>query len=428
MSVTTTPSAGGSSVMRSGVLLVGAILNGAFAIAAMWLAGRTLGLVPFEALAQLWTIWGLVAVGVTFAFQQWEVSRNLGLPTSRRLRVPSDVRLGLLVACIVVLVPTAVFRVPVFGSSSWVWPLAAATLPVGTAVTGMAYATLARAGRLRGLAVVMAAENGARLLVTGALVSLGAPPVAFAVTIPAGFLVSLLPLVVTQASRRSAAKATSIEVGHLPALAMIGSSTNLLVFGGPLLLGAAGGQAALVSALFLVLIIPRVPLLLVNALVPAVIVASTASVTAGNAARVRRWVVLLSASGGGLVVLLGPLAYTAADPIAATLFQVGGRFEPSTYGLLAVAVVLVLTATVTNPLLIALGHLKAVATTWAVVVISGATLTATGTLADPVLLATWMSFCAAAVVASHILLALLAQPIPRTAFSLDTEEEGSGPS
>lgn len=421
-------SAGGPSVRRSWVLLTGAVLGGTFAAAAMWLAGRALGLVAFEALAQLWTLWGLVAVGVTFAFQQWEISRNLGLAASRRLRVPPDVRLGLLVAGIVVLVPAAVFRVPVFGSVSWTWPLAAASLPVGTAVTGMAYATFARAGRLRGLALLIAAENGVRLLVTGVLASFGAPTVVFAVTVPAGFLVSLLPLVVTPTARPSAPQVTGVAVRHLPALAMIGSATNLLVFGGPLLLGAAGGQAAVVSSLFLVLIIPRVPMVLVNALVPAIIVAGAASVGAGDAARVRRWVVLLSASGGGLAVLVGPLAYAVADPIAEALFQAGGQFEPAAYGLLAVAVVLVLTATVTNPLLIALNRLKAVATAWAMVVISGAALTAFGTLAEPVLLATWMSICAAAVVAAHLAVALTTRPIPRTSRAPYTEEEVPGPS
>ena len=396
--------------MSSGVLLTGAVFNGSFAAAAMWLAGRALGLVAFEALAQLWTLWGLVAIGVAFAFQQWEVLRSIGLAASQRLRVPLAIGAGLLGAGLLVLVLTAVFRVRIFGSVSWAWPLAAASLPVGTAITGMAYATFARAGRLRALALVMAAENGARLLATGVLAAIGAPSVAFALTVPAGFLVSLLPLLVTPVARKPASEIEAGSARQLPALAMIGSATNFLVFGGPLLLGAAGGQAAVVSTLFLVLIIPRVPLLLVNALVPALIVAGTRLVVAGDVTRVRRWVLLLGGAGCGLAMLGGPLAYIVADPIAATLFQAGGELEPVAYGLLGVAVALLLTATLTNPLLIAMGRINAVAMAWGMVVVSGAALMAFGVIAEPVSLTVWMSACAVGVVAVHLAVALATGP------------------
>lgn len=402
MTAATSGSAGGAHVRRSSILLVGAALNGAFASLAMWIAGRALGLEPFEALAQLWTIWGLTATGLAFAFQQWEVARNVGIGPGHRRPVPGGVKVALVATAVVVLALAVVLRVRIFGSGSWVWPLAAATLPIGTAITGMGYATIARTGRLSRLATVMAMENGVRLLLTGILVLGGASAMTFALTIPIGFLVSLFPVLTTEVVQEASHDGRGVSASQLPELAFIGFAKTFLVFGGPLLLGAAGGQAAVVSTLFLVLIIPRVPFLLVNALVPTVIVHANEAVVGGRPDRVRRWVMLLAAVGAGSSLLGGGLGYLAADPVAAALFAAGGQLSRLAYGLLGAAVGFALVASLTNPLLIALSRTRVVTASWGLVVLSGGLLTFTGAIADPVSLTAWMLVCAAAVVSIHL--------------------------
>jgi hypothetical protein len=404
---------GGAHVRRSIILLVGAALNGAFASLAMWMAGRALGLEPFEALAQLWTIWGLTATGLAFAFQQWEVARNVGIGPGYRRQVPNEVKVALIAIAVVVLAITVVLRVRIFGSGSWVWPLAAATLPIGTAITGMGYATVARTGRLSRLAAVMALENGVRLLLTGILVLAGAPALLFALTIPIGFLVSLIPVLTTAVVQGADDDRRAVSAAQLPELAFIGFAKTFLVFGGPLLLGAAGGEAAVVSTLFLVLIIPRVPFLLVNALVPTVIVHANEAVVGGRPDRVRRWVMLLAALGACSSLLGGGFGYLTLDPVAEVLFAAGGQLNRLVYGLLGAAVGFALVTSLTNPLLIALSRTRLVTVSWALVVLSGVLLTLAGTIADPVSLTAWMLVCAAAVLLIHLGAAITVNSSPR---------------
>lgn len=399
---------GGGVTRQRVVLLAGATLNGVFASLAMWLAGRSLGLEPFEALAQLWTLWGLTATGLAFAFQQWEVARSRDLPVGHRRPVPVAVGVGLVASAVVMSIVTIPIRGVVFGTDSLVWPLAAATLPIGTALTGMAYATLARRRTLYGLALVMASENAVRLLITGVLASVGATAPWYASAIPAGFLVVLLPLLhaVVVEGRGVEASGLSVTSGQLPGLAMVGFSKTFLVFGGPLLLGVAGGEAAVVSTLFLILIVPRVPFLLVNALVPSVTVQANEAVAGGRSSAVRRGVMLVGLLGAVLAGVAAVMGFLVGDPLARLFFDAGGQLDPLSYGILGGAVGFALAATLTNPLLIALGGTRQVTLSWAAVVLTGALLTLVGAIGDPRILVTWMLVCALGVVLAHVGIAL----------------------
>jgi hypothetical protein len=384
------------------ILLLGAVGNGTFAALAMFLAGRALGLTAFEPLAQLWTMWGLVATALVFAFQQWEVARQGSYTTERRLRMPHGLTgtLGLVTAG--TLLVTTVFRTDIFTSASLAWPLAAATLPFGTSLTGRSYALLAARQRFRSLAALSAGENGLRLLATVGLAAVDAPPVAFAVTVPIGFLVSILPLLLLRPSREATAAGTLRRGSlHIPLFATTGFSTNFLIFGGPLILGIAGGPPEVVSALFLALVPVRVPFLLVNSLLPAIAVATAALAGSGRLDLLRTWMRRGLALAAVLAVLGGAVGWWLGDLLVAVFLDGGGVVLPPTYATIFAAASICLVATATNVVAIALGRTRTVAATWLAVVASGFALAVIGTIASQIALGAWTLACALVVLVVH---------------------------
>jgi hypothetical protein len=384
------------------ILLLGAVFNGTFAALAMFLAGRALGLRTFEPLAQLWTMWGLVATALVFAFQQWEIARQGSYTTDRRLRMPRELTLVLALVTIGLLLLATAFRRDIFTSASLAWPIAAATLPFGTSFTGRSYALLAARHRFRWLAALSAGENGARLLATMVLVAVEAPPAMFAVTVPSGFLVSLVPLVVLRPSREVVSSgAIRRQSLHIPLFATMGFSTNFLIFGGPLILGAAGGAPEVVSALFLALVPVRVPFLLVNSLLPAIAVATAALAEAGRTEQLRSWMGRGLAIAAALAVLGSAVGWWLGDLLVAVLLDGGGVVEPFTYATIFAAAALCLLATGTNVVAISLGRTRTVAVTWLLVVASGILLAAVGTIASQFVLGVWTLVCALTVMVVH---------------------------
>ena len=397
------PARGASAVpdtsSRPRVLFVGAVGNGVFGAAAMWLAERQLGLDAFAPLAQLWTLWSLVATGLVFGMQQWEIGRHGGAADAPRSRVPRRVVALVVVAAAVLLAVTAALRTQLFGTGSWWWPLAAASLPLGTAGTGLAYGLLARRRRYGALASLMVAENGLRLAATVVLGLVGATAAPYALTVLVGFLVALVPL-----WRPSRADAPSGSLGaSVAALVGIGFATSFTVFGGPLLLGAAGGGAAVVSALFLVLIPVRVPFLLANSSLPGAMVAATERAVMGRADELRRTQGRLAAASAALAVVGALVGAAVVDPVAELVFGAGGVISPAAYGLIGAAAALCLGATFTNVVAIALDHVGATLAAWGGAAAVGVVLTATGVLASPMWLGGWMMCTGGAVVATHAL-------------------------
>ena len=161
-----------------------------------------------------------------------------------------------------------------FQSTSMVWPLAAATLPVGH----RAERHPSRAARRVTSAVsdspaVIAGENAIRLTITIGLILVDADAEWFAMALLAGFAVVLGPPVVgSYRSRNRGGRGCT-----LGAAAAAGFLAYAFMFGSPILLALAGGSAAQVSALFLVLTGVRMPFVVLQAVVPQLAVALAAA-------------------------------------------------------------------------------------------------------------------------------------------------------
>ncbi len=385
-----TPTAARSQAFPT-VLVAGAIANGAAAAGAMWLASAQLGLDGFAPLAQLWTIWGLVATGFVFGFQQWEIARNReGAPGSPARRIPSLVVLGIGVAAAVLGAAVWLWRIRLFGTGDWGWWAASASLPAGTALTGLSYAVLARRRQLGGLAALTAAENIVRLGTTAILVALDAGPHWFALSVPIGFLVAAGPAVTELRSDLEPGMSESaVGAGEVAAMASVGFATNLVFFGSPLVLGLSGGSSAEISALFLILIPLRVPFLLAQALLPAFAVHANDRVIQRRATDLGHLSRRLSGVAIVAAVVLGLAGVALGDSLASLVFGIGGELGDGVYGMYGAAMPVGLALFATNVILIATSRLRSLAIGWVIAVAATSMLVFFDALSTPVAVAVW---------------------------------------
>jgi hypothetical protein len=389
-----------TAVARRGpgdLLVLGAALTtGALGAVTLIIAQRHLDLQAFAPLAQLWTIWAVLAAGFTFSFQQWaavqEVDRRSLLPGGAGSRL----LVGLLLIGLAILVLTGVARETIFQSPSMVWPIAAALLPIGTAFNGVRRGQLARHRLRRHLAGVIAGENAIRLAVTLVLVGLDAEPEWFAVAVLAGFVVVIGPTRGTSAISEAPDRAGRATLG---AAATAGFLAHAFMFGSPILLALAGASASEVSALFLVLTGVRMPFIVLQAVVPQLAVSLAASPDRpASIARVRRTLVVFATVGASVGALGG---FLLGDLIIGTVFGIRGDVSAATYGLLAGSSVLAASALVATVVLVVERRTRRILIAWGLPAASAIVVTLTGTIDQGVALATWL-------LVAHASVALLA--------------------
>lgn len=385
-----------SSRLRRGLVPAAALCTGAAGALTLILTQHYLDLDEFAPVAQLWTIWAVLAAGLTFSFQQWaaiyDVDRATILPRHEHRRV----LFALVAVGALIFVVTYSTRERLFHSPALVWPIAAALLPTGTAYNGIRRGQLARRRHQVGLAAVIFGENAIRLLVSVALIAAAAPPSWFALAMLAGFLVVLGPTGSTPASVAADDGGTS-GLEALSASAAAGFLAYAFMFGSPILLTVAGATAAEVSALFLVLTGVRLPFVVLQAVVPQ-LAASLASAPdrPRSIQRVRTILAVIAVSGS---VIVGIGGYALGNLVIGTIFGIRGEIDPATYGLLAAASLLSACALVATVILVVEGRTRRIVVAWSLPALSAVVVTATGLVADPSALALWL-FLAQATVAT----------------------------
>jgi hypothetical protein len=361
---------------------------GAFTLIA---SERYLDLDAFAPLAQLWTIWAVLAAGLTFSFQQWAAVHS----ARRRDVLPGGAapHVGAILAAgsIVVLVVSFAARDALFHSSSWVWPVAAGILPMGTALNGIRRGQLARQRRLTGLAMIIAGENLIRLAVSATLIAVGADGQWFAIAMLAGFIVIVGP-----STSSAVPSAGTAGVAALSAAAAAGFLAYAFMFGSPLLLAAAGGTAAEVSALFLVLTGVRIPFVVLQAVVPQLAVwLDTADHQAAAIGTTRRRLVVVAGVGSGAAAAVG---YFLGDLIIGSVFGIRGEVGAIAYSLLSAASVLAACALISTVVLVVEGRSRRIALAWGVPAATAPIVAATGVIAETTQLSLWLVASQATVV------------------------------
>ncbi len=376
---------------RHGWLIVGAaLLTGAAGALTLIVSERYLGLEAMAPLAQLWTMWAVLAAALTFAFQQWAALNPVGVGALLR---PSQrsVLMAVTAVSVVLFTVSTIWRESIFQTDSLAWPLAAAALPFGTTANGTCRGVLARRGRLIALAAAISGENLIRLAVVGVLVIVGADAEWFAVSLLAGFAVVLLAVGADDVGD----EVQPVRHGALGASAVAGFLGHAFMFGSPLLLAFAGGSPTSVAALFLVLTGVRVPFVILQALVPRLTVTlSTAADPAVVLARTRRTVVVAAVVAAPLV---GVGAALLGDLIIGSAFGIRGEVGRGSYALLAMAAVLAVCAMIATVALVVEARSHRIVAAWSIAAVSGLVLTAFGAIDEVLPLSIWLA-CAHATV------------------------------
>jgi hypothetical protein len=364
-------------------LLAASALTGAAGASFVLLSERATGLDAFAPMAQLWTIWSISAASLMFGFQQWAIGLGIG----RSVRFLTALRGGPLAVLVASTIGTGVVtflaRSSLFHTASLFWPLAAALVVLGTVLGGAVRGILAAAQRHTLLALVIAADNVLRVSAGVVLVMLDATVEWYAVAL----LVGYLALVVVRWSPRpdstiySTEYSTEYSTGYsagpsaaggprnttLGTAATAGFLSYIALAGPPLLIAFNHGSAETVSTLFVVLTAIRLPHLLLQAGAPRAGVVFQNWMDQGHHEQLARArLVILGATivtaliGFGAGGLLGDLTI-------GTLFDIRGRVDALTYGLMAAAGVLSVGASFATVLLVAQGRNTFLVSRWLVV-------------------------------------------------------------
>ena len=394
-------------------LVVASAITGVAAAGFVVLGERALGLAAFAPIAQLWTIWSVSAAALLFAYQQWAIAVGIGAPQrvdrAQRNHGRHQFRGPLLLAAGVtatVWLAAVVARSALFHHDGLFWPSAAALVVAATAAAGVVRGRLAVSHRHRLLAVVIAGDNVVRLLAAMALVALGAGVTSYGAAMVAGYAVLVLGLLprplddqragdgserettdsidtggtpagagapVGDGSRR-AATATATATATLTSAALAGLLSHLALAGPPLLLALNGASPETVSVLFVVLTAVRLPHLLLQAGAPRAGVVFQRWSDEGDHGQLARARAVTAGSTLVLVVVGGVVGAAAGDPVVGRLFDIAGRVDALTYGLLAAASVLSVGAAFATVLLVAEGRNSGLVIRWAGVVVAAAAI------------------------------------------------------
>ncbi len=390
---------------RQWVPAVAAVVTGIAGGVTLIVSQRHLGLEAMAPLAQLWTIWAVMAAGLTFSFQQWAAIHPVRV-TSLLGRGGANVMFALLALAVATGVVSRLNRDTLFHSTDWVWPVAAALLPLGTALNGVCRGVLARRRRTALLGAAIAGENVIRLGVTILFVATARSAPWFALALLSGFAVIALS---TEAG--AADQPTDVRAGRaLGASAAAGFLAYAFMFGSPILLGAAGGSSTEIAALFLVLTGVRVPFVVLQALVPQLAVRlADAPDRPALIATTRRRIAGVAVVGGVVAAIGG---WWLGNALIGSVFGIKDEIGDASYSMLSAASVLAACALVATVVLVVEGRSAQIAVAWGAAAVTGVVVAARGMVDEVPALSLWL-MCAHAGV---VVLALIRGRRSRSAY------------
>jgi O-antigen/teichoic acid export membrane protein len=300
--------------------LIGAV--GAFAFQAY--GGRELGTEAFAPIAQLWTVFFILATVLLVPVEQY-VTREVA---SGRKVIPADLRPAAAIATAGTVLGGGYVLLTLdrFFDGSWHYALQILLLMAGYALLFVGKGVLAGRRRFSDVGWVLIVESVVRLVAGIVAIQLvaSAESLGWAMVL-GGF--SVLGLRWwrhdTGKIQAPAAKASVFLGGYLGGTA----SSQVLLGAAPLAVAALGGDPALVSVVFVTFTLYRAPLTLIFALQGRVLpylVGLAGDDDRQRLARIARTVVI---GGAGLVVAGGMVGWLVGPDVVALLF--GEEFAPS---------------------------------------------------------------------------------------------------
>jgi O-antigen/teichoic acid export membrane protein len=246
---------------------------------------------------------------------------------------------------------------------------------LGSGAMGVTRGLLAARRRFQALGAAMLAENALRCVAGLALVVAGVEdPVAYGACLVAGYLA----ICFWPSTFRIAGTGRSLEAESPLALvsgASVGQLLGQVVLnGGPVLLAAAGGAPAEVTALFAGLALFRAPYILALGLVSRLTERLTVLVVRGRRDALRRFRVGVVLATLGTAVLAAVVGAWAGPPLMELVFGDGVRLPGGLTLLIAVGTVFALANLVLTVTALARGRTAALVRGWVIAAVPGALL------------------------------------------------------
>jgi O-antigen/teichoic acid export membrane protein len=368
---------GPRSLLRdTSALAVGSVVSGVLAYVFFALVTRALGPVAAAPVSVLWAWWSFAGAALTFPLQHW-ITRSVTVHEGERAvrRALGGVVLVVVLVGAVAGLGSWLARDLLFHGPGVAFPLLVVAVALGSGAMGVVRGLLAARRRFPALGAALVAENSLRCVAALALMVAGVEdPVAYGVSLVAGYLAigfwpSTFRIADTggdQEAESPLAFVTGASVGQL-----LG---QVVLTGGPVLLAAAGGAPAEVTALFAGLALFRAPYTLALGLVSQLTERLTRLVVRDQREALRRFrlgVVLVTLAA---CVVGAGLGYWAGPTLMELVFGEGVRLPGGLTLLIAVGTVFALANLVLTVTALARGRTAALVRAWVIACVPGTLL------------------------------------------------------
>ena len=366
---------GPRSLLRdTSALALGSVVSGLLAYVFFALVTRALGPVPAAPVSVLWAWWSFAGAALTFPLQHW-ITRSVTVHEGEWAvrRALGGVVLVVVIVGVVAGAGSWWARDLLFHRSDAAFPALVVAVALGSGAMGIVRGLLAARRRFPALGAALVAENALRCVAALALMVAGVDdPVAYGLSLVAGYLaIGFWPSTYRIAD-------TGNDVGAESPLAFVtGASVGQLLgqvalTGGPVLLAAAGGAPAEVTALFAGLALFRAPYTLALGLVSQLTERLTVLVVRGRREALRRFRIGVVLATLGAAAVGAAAGYWAGPPLMELIFGEGVRLPGGLTLLIAVGTVFALANLVLTVTALARGRTGALVRAWVVAALPGA--------------------------------------------------------
>ncbi len=349
------------------MIALGALVASFGAYGFQVVGGRSLGADGFAPVAAIWTIGFLVHTIVMLPVEQM-TTRTVTLTGGDKLsqQTRRQVAIALTMGAVVGIV-VATAGTPRFFEDSYAFVAVMALLMVGRAVMTLGRGVMAGRGRFAVYGISMMFEAAALMALGVLFATLDVGAAWFGASIAAAPLTVLL--VRPYRVRANAVKTDRPlpdTTGLLQLLVVAAALSQLILAGGPLVVGLVGGTAAEVSIYFITFTLLRGPITASYGLATRFLAAMATALNEGRPETLHQWATRLGAVGAGLAAIAGAASYFILPGIIEILY--GSEFRPSAIvgGLGGAGAVAALVILFVTQILIARGRTRELAIGWLV--------------------------------------------------------------
>ena len=356
----------------SGVLAVGAAINGLLAYVFFATVTRALGAEAAAPVSVLWAYWSFAAAALAFPLQHWaarSVTATGGEHAVRR-------SLPAVTAAVLTLGPLVGFlawlaREPLFHRDDLWFPILVALATVGSALTGLVRGMLQARERFGAVALALVLENLVRVVVSIGLAAGGNhQPAAYGLALVAGYVTALVwPWTLRMTLRGDDHESPFVLLGGASGGQLL---AQVVLTGGPVLLTLAGGGAAAVTVLFAGLALFRAPYTLAIGMVAQLTARFTTLVVERRRDALHLLRTRLVAVTAVLSVAAVPVGAWVGRPLLPLVFGDDVRMSARLCAVLAVGSTIAIGGLVATLVLIALGRTGGQVRAWLLAAVPGA--------------------------------------------------------